>query len=133
MKNIIILLITCLAFASCKALNLKSDKFSYREKTNDQWNEFSDWSPIDIKVKLHKPLFKKSTQITVYDKNKKVFTVLNEQPEKKTDKGERILTYNCVDNEKDSCYVFFIEKEKSANMVIYYTNINLCYNLIEKK
>ena len=121
-------------FTSCTTLNLKSDKFSYRETQNGEWTQFADWKPIDIKVKLKTiPFNLGKKRIVIYDKSKLVLKILSTNEEEKTDKGERIISYNCVDNDGSKCYAILIDKGESVNLVVYYTNLNLCYNVIQTK
>ena len=128
------LLILLALFTSCTTLNLKSDKFSYRENENGEWTQFTDWKPIDIKVKLKKiPFYLGKRTIVIYDSSKLVLKIVNTNEEEKTDKGERIISYNCVDNDGAKCYAILIDKGESVNLIVYYTNLNLCYNVIQPK
>ena len=135
MKKITLLLIlTTLASCRITQLSLKADKFSYREMSNNEWTQFTDWQPTDIKVKLKKAPFKLlKSKFIIYDKSKLSLKILQENEESKTDKGERIISYNCVDNDGAKCYLIVIDKGESVNAIVYYTNLNLCYNLIEIK
>lgn len=135
MKKITLLLIlTTLASCRMTQLSLKADKFSYREMSNNEWTQFTDWQTVDIKVKLKKAPSKiLKPKFIVYDETKLSLKIVEENEESKTDKGERIISYNCVDNDGAKCYLIIIDKGESVNAVIYYTNLNLCYNLIESK
>lgn len=136
MNKLTITLLTLLTLSSCRMtkLNLKSDKFSYRELSNNEWTQFTDWQPIDIKVKLKKAPFNiVKGKVIFYDKEKLSLKIIEENEESKTEKGERIISYNCVDNDGSKCYLILIDKGESVNAVVYYTNLNLCYNLIEIK
>ena len=133
-KLIIILILTALSSCRITQLNLKADKFSYRDNVNGEWTTFSDWQPVDIKVKLKRAPFKLlKSKFIVYDKSKLSLKIIEENEESKTDKGERIISYNCVDNDGAKCYLIVIDKGESVNAIIYYTNLNLCYNLLEIK
>ena len=135
MKKITLLLIlTTLASCRLTKLNLKADKFSYREMSNNEWTQFTDWQPIDIKVKLKKAPFNiLKGKVIFHDKDKLSLKIIQENEESKTEKGERIISYNCVDNDGAKCYLIVIDKGESVNAIVYYTNLNLCYNLIEIK
>ena len=136
MKNLLTTLLLGIILTSCRitTLDLKSDKFSYRENTNNEWAQFTDWKPIDIKVKLKKAPFKLGKgKLVIYDNPKLSLKLIEENEESKTEKGERIISYNCVDNDGSKCYLILIDKGQSVNAIIYYTNLNLCYNLIETK
>lgn len=125
-----------LTLSSCRisTLNMKGDKFSYREMSNNEWTQFTDWQPIDIKVKLKKAPFNiLKGKVIFYDKAKLTLKIIEENEESKTEKGERIISYNCVDNDGAKCYLILIDKGESVNAIVYYTNLNLCYNLIEEK
>ena len=131
-KLIFFIILTTLVSCRITSLDLKSDKFSYREMSNNEWTQFTDWEPIDIKVKLKKAPFKLlKSKMVIYDKSKLSLKMIQENEESKTDKGERIVSYNCVDNDGAKCYLILIDKGKSVNAIVYYTNLNLCYNLIE--
>jgi len=133
-KLILLLFLTTLVSCRITSLDLKSDKFSYREMSNNEWTQFTDWEPIDIKVKLKKAPFKLlKSKMIIYDKSELSLKMIQENEETKTEKGERIVSYNCVDNDGAKCYLILIDKGESVNAVIYYTNLNLCYNLIELK
>lgn len=133
-KLIILLIITALSSCRITSIDLKADKFSYREISNNEWTQFTDWQPVDIKVKLKKAPFKLlKSKFIVYHKSKLSLKIIEENEESKTDKGERIISYNCVDNDGAKCYLIVIDKGESVNAIIYYTNLNLCYNLIETK
>ena len=100
--------------------------------SNNEWTQFTDWQPIDIKVKLKKTPFNiLKGKVIFYDKDKLSLKIIKENEESKTEKGERIISYNCVDNDGSKCYLILIDKGGSVNAIVYYTNINLCYNLIE--
>lgn len=133
-KFILLLILTTLVSCRITSLDLKSDKFSYREMSNNEWTQFTDWQPIDIKVKLKKAPFNLLRgKVIFYEKDKLSLKIVEENKESKTEKGERIVSYNCVDNDGAKCYLILIDKGESVNAVIYYTNLNLCYNLIESK
>jgi hypothetical protein len=133
-KFILFLILTILTSCGITKLNLKADKFSYRDNVNGEWTTFSDWQPIDIKVKLKKSPFNVvKGKFIIYDKSKLTLKIVEENEESKTDNGERIISYNCVDNDGAKCYLILIDKGKSVNAIVYYTNLNLCYNLIETK
>lgn len=134
MKYFFILLLT-VTFTSCqtnKLLNLKANKFSMREKTNDTWSTFTDWDSVnvDIQINRKKFLFKKAT-ITIFDKEEMSFKVIGKVKETTTDGGSEALLFNCIDKDGSKCHIIFIDQGKSINFVIYYTNINLCYNVVE--
>ena len=133
-KLIFLIILTTLTSCGITKLNLKADKFSYRDNVNGEWTTFSDWQPIDIKVKFKKSPFNIGKgKFIVYDKSKLTLKIVEENDESKTDKGERILSYNCVDNDGAKCNLILIDKGESIYAIVYYTNLNLCYNLIEIK
>lgn len=136
MNKLTVTLLLILLLSSCRIthLNLKADKFSYREMLNNEWTQFTDWQPIDIKVKLKKSPFNIGKgKFIIFDKSKLSLKIIEENAESKTEKGERIISYNCVDNDGAKCYLILVDKGESVNAVVYYTNLNLCYNLIELK
>jgi hypothetical protein len=61
MNKLVILISGILILTSCgvEKLNLKSDSFSYRKRVNDKWGDFTDWEPINAKVRIKKIPFTK--------------------------------------------------------------------------
>jgi hypothetical protein len=136
MKYIVYLLLLSLTIVSCspRKFNLKANKFSFREQKNEEWSQFSDWQEVNYKVVLKKTLFRKNSKtLTIYDDKPVTYKIVEENDESKTEKGESIISYNCVDSEGDKCVLILIDKGPSVNLVVYYSNVNYCYNIIEEK
>ena len=136
MKYIITILLA-ISFTSCKTakvLNLKSDKFSSREMVNGEWTKFTDWDTVNVNIQVKNPkmIFKKSV-ITIFQKEPLVYKVIGEPKQTTTETGNEVMLFNCKDKAGDKCHIVMIDQGKSVNLVVYYSNINLCYNVIEVK
>ena len=93
MNKLTITLLTLLTLSSCRMtkLNLKADKFSYREMSNNEWTQFTDWQPIDIKVKLKKAPFNiVKGKVIFYDKEKLCLKIIQENEESKTEREKEL-------------------------------------------
>jgi hypothetical protein len=133
----LLFIITLISFTSCstsKSLDLKANKFSFREKVNDEWSPFTDWDSTDVTIQIKNPklLFKKTT-ITIFDSDTLSYKVLQGPIESTTENGEEVLSFNCIDNDKAKCHIIMVNRGETINMVVYYSNLNLCYNIIDKK
>ena len=124
----LLLLAFIITFNCFGQLELKSDKFSFRELKDSTWTQFSDWQDINIKVLINN----EPNRIEIFDDPQLTYTILSENSETKTDKGERVLSYNCEDGDCNKCNIIMIEKtNKNIYLIIYYTNMNFIYNVIE--
>ena len=124
----LLLLAFIIPFNCFGQLELKSDKFSFRELKDSTWTQFSDWQDINIKVLINN----EPNRIEIFDDPQLTYTILSENSETKTDKGERVLSYNCEDGDCVKCHVIMIEKtDKNIYLIIYYTNMNFIYNVTE--
>lgn len=128
-------LILLLLVTSCQITdiaNLKSDKFSFREKTNDEWNPFSEWDSVTthIQIKKTKFIFSKST-ITILEKKPLKFKVIGQPIETKSESGLESLVFNCKDEEGLKCHIIMIDQNPNVRLVVYYNNLNLCYNVTQ--
>jgi hypothetical protein len=109
-------------------LELKADKFSFRELKDSTWTQFSDWQDTNVNVIINND----PNRIEIFDDPKLTYTILSENSETKTEKDERVLSYNCEDGDCNKCHIIMIEKtNKNIYLVIYYTNMNFIYNVIE--
>jgi hypothetical protein len=124
----LLLLAFIIPFNCFGQLELKSDKFSFRELKDSTWTQFSDWQDINIKVLINN----EPNRIEIFDDPKLTYTILSENDETKTEKDERVLSYNCEDGDCVKCHVIMIEKtDKNIYLIIYYTNMNFIYNVTE--
>jgi len=135
MKNFL-LLFCVLAFTSCqtpKSLPLKANLFSSRENVNNEWTKFTNWDTIDVNIDIQKSkfVFKKST-IIIYGDPKMTFKVIGKPKETTTENKEEVLVFNCKDNDGYKCNIILIDQGKSIKLIVYYKNLNLCYNVIER-
>lgn len=136
MKNIYYLLLFSLFLTSCRVnvINMRSDKFSFRTKENEEWSKFSEWQQNNLEIKLRKSFINKiRPRLVIFEKDKKFYTLLDDGVESKTDNGSNVLTFKGKDNDGDNCYVILIEKKDTTNLILYYSNLNLCYNVYEDK
>jgi hypothetical protein len=124
----LLLLAFVIPFNCFGQLELKSDKFSFRELKDSTWTQFSDWQDINIKISISN----EPDRIEIFDDPKLTYTILSENSESKTEKDERVLSYNCEDGDCSKCHIIMIEKtKKNIYLIIYYTNMNFIYNVIE--
>ena len=109
-------------------LTLKSNKFSFRELKDSTWTEFSNWEECNVRVVCNGD----PKNIEIFDDPKQTYTILEENDETKTEKGERVISYNCEDSDCSRCNIIFIEKSLTEiYLIVYYSNLNLLYNVIE--
>jgi len=124
----LLLLAFIIPFNCFGQLELKADKFSFRELKDSTWTQFSDWQDINVNVLISN----EPNRIEIFDDPKLTYTILSENSETKTEKDERVLSYNCEDGDCVKCHVIMIEKtNKNIYLIIYYTNMNFIYNVIE--
>ena len=134
MNKLITLILGILILTSCgvEKLKLKSDNFSYRKKVNGEFTDFTDWEPINVKVKIKKILFTNKYKFIIYDKSKISLRVV-EKNEEIQEMGEEVISFNCVDSHGEKCRLILIGGGESISAIIYYDNLNLRYNIIEVK
>ena len=131
MKYILLLLLV----SSCQMtqlVNLKSNSFSYREKINDEWTTFTEWDTVTTNIQIKKInfLFVKD-KITIFEKQPLVFKVIGLPIEKTSQSGKEAILFNCKDDEGLRCHIIMIDQGNNVNLVVYYKNLNLCYNIPE--
>lgn len=132
MKFFFLLLII---LTSCRTttLKLKSELFAHRTGENSQWSDMSPWLPTNLKIKIKDPKFLcKNSVLKIKGKHNQTFTLYKESVDSTRDeKGYLNLRINAKDKDGSNCYVIFMQKEKNVIMVIYYSNLNLFYDVTE--
>jgi len=130
MRTLLFILIIFL-LGSC-SINLKSDKYSTREYINNEWTQFSEWEPIDLKVDFKRKFWVFSKpKLTIHDNKKIVITLKEVVADDTTNDGEKYVSFKCKDNKGVDCLLILLDKGECVNAVIYYKDINYCYNLYE--
>ncbi len=127
------ILFLAIVLASCATLPLKSNKISTRVKSNGEWSQFSDWQPINVDVEFKKNFFNfAKPKFIVGDQNNINLKLHELSSEDSTNSGESVSTFTCTDLKGDSCLLILVDKGDSVNAVIYYEDVNYCYNLYNK-
>jgi hypothetical protein len=129
MKFILLLFLFLPLDLLSQKLEFKANKFCYREIQSDStWGQFGEFIDVNYDVMMDDD----PNRIEISDNPKMTYYIVSENKESVTDKGERVISYNCEDSDCDRCYIILIEKsKKEVYMIIYYTNINFLYNIIE--
>ena len=127
---ILLILVSC----SPRIVKLKCDAFSTRVKVDSQWTQFSDWQPRDFRVHLKKEfLWVIPSKLVIYDEKKVVYKIDKMVKTDTTEKGEEYISFQAKDDEGLKCMTVFINKGQSVYVIIYYDDVNYCYNLTEEK
>lgn len=131
MRYILLLLVLLTSCQVNDIINLKSDKFSFRDKVNGEWNSFSDWDSVTtyIQIKKTKFIVNKST-ITIFENKPLKFKVIGKPIETKSESGVESLLFKCEDEEKMKCHIIMVDQDPNVKLIVYYNNLNLCYNVI---
>ena len=133
MKKVLIIIL--LSLTSCnmtKVIKMKSDKFPMREMQKDGWSDFIPWADMGAEIDIKtKKFFKRKTTIVVKDQELSHYKVIKAVEETKSVGGEKVLIFNCKDDHKVKCLIMMIGGDTSLNFVVYYSNLNLCYNILK--
>lgn len=131
-KSFYYLILLILVSCGPKVVRLKCDSYSTRVKVDSQWTEFSDWQPRDFRVDLKKEyLWVIPSKLVIYDEEKSVYKIKKLVRTDTTEGGEEYISFQAKDDEGLKCMAVFIDKGKSVYVIIYYEDVNYCYNLIE--
>ena len=131
-KSFSYLILVVLFSCGPKVVKLKCDAFSTRVKVDSQWTQFSDWQPRDFRVDLKKQyLWVIPSKIVIYDEEKSIYKIKKLIKTDTTENGEEYLSFQTKDDGGLKCMAVFIDKGKAVYLIIYYEDVNYCYNLIE--
>lgn len=130
MKRIIFLILLSLGFATASAqtIKLKTSSVSFVEKkAKGGWGEWSDF--VDAKLLI--TIDGKKDRIVVNSPVIQVFTIVSygEKIETETDK---IVPFDCVDNNGSKCKILVITRKKENNRMQFYINyseVKFVYNI----
>jgi len=125
---ILFILVSC----GPKVIKLRCDAYSTRVKVDSQWTQFSDWQPRNFRVDLKEEYLRViPSKLVIYDEEKTVYKIKKIVRSDTTEKGEEYMSFQSKDDEGNKCMAVFIDKGQSVYVIIYYDDINYCYNLIE--
>lgn len=117
---------------SAQTLTFKTSSVSITEKNErGNWNEWSDFVKADLVITIDG----KKNRIVVNSPEIQVFTILSygEKTENETDK---IVPFDCIDNNGSKCTIFVITKKNEDNRMQFYINyseVKFVYNIYNSK
>lgn len=117
-----------LQITSAQSLNFKTSSISITEKNErGKWSEWSDFVKADLLITIDG----RKNRIVVNSPEIQVFTILSygEKSESETDK---IVPFECIDNNGSKATIFVITKKKEENRMQFYINyseVKFVYNI----
>ena len=118
--------------ATAQTLRFKTSSVSVTEKNEKNvWSEWSDFVTAELLISIDA----KKNRIVVNSPEIQVFTILSygDKIENDTDK---IVPFECKDNNGSKCTIFVITKKKEDNRMQFYINyaeVKFVYNIYNSK
>jgi hypothetical protein len=118
-----------MSFAAVAQNVLKLRAFATTEMHKYQdgsWSSWAPWNDTDILIVIDAP----ANRITIYTETHQTYDILTDDGESRTDDGERVLNYTCVDENGSRCAVRLIKRSNGVSQLYAdFSNVVLCYNL----
>ena len=114
--------------ATAQTLSFKTSSVSITEKNErGNWTEWSDFVKADLLISIDG----KKNRIVVNSPEIQVFTILS-YGEKTEDETNKIVPFECIDNNGSKATIFVITKKKENNRMQFYVNyseVKFVYNI----
>jgi hypothetical protein len=118
--------------ASSQTLRFKTSSVSITEKNEKgKWSEWSDFVKADLLITIDG----KKNRIVVNSPEIQVFTILSYGEKTETD-SDKIVPFECKDNNGSKCTIFVITKKKEDDRMQFYINyseVKFVYNIFNSK
>lgn len=118
--------------AAAQTLKFKTSSVSITEKNErGKWSEWSDFVKADLVISIDA----KKNRIVVNSPEIQVFTILS-YGERSEDNNNKIVPFECIDNNGSKATIFVITKKKEANRMQFYINyseVKFVYNIYNTK
>ena len=113
---------------TAQTINFKTSSVSITEKNErGNWTQWSDFVKADLLITIDG----KKNRIVVNSPEIQVFTILS-YGEKKEDDNNKIVPFECIDNNGSKATIFVITKKKESNRMQFYINyseVKFVYNI----
>lgn len=111
-----------------QTINFKTSSVSITEKNErGKWSEWSDFVKADLLITIDG----KKNRIVVNSPEIQVFTILS-YGEKTEDSSNKVVPFECIDNNGSKATIFVITKKKEDNRMQFYINyseVKFVYNI----
>lgn len=113
---------------TAQTINFKTSSVSITEKNEKgKWSEWSDFVKADLLITIDG----KKNRIVVNSPEIQVFTILS-YGEKTEDGSNKVVPFECIDNNGSKATIFVITKKKEDNRMQFYINyseVKFVYNI----
>ena len=106
-------------FFSFGQVNYKAIAVSESDKSNSTWEELET---------IHYPVLIAGNSVTVY--GDKISTYLVTGSETVTIEGAEVIIMTAIDNKNKECEIWFVNGERSLNLLIFYGHKSIGYLLV---
>ena len=114
--------------STAQTINFKTSSVSIAEKNErGNWTEWSDFVTADLLITIDG----KKNRIVVNSPEIQVFTILS-YGDKTEDATNKIVPFECIDNNGSKATIFVITKKKESNRMQFYINyseVKFVYNI----
>jgi len=113
---------------TAQTLKFKTSSVSITEKNEKgKWSQWSDFVKADLLITIDG----RKNRIVVNSPEIQVFSILN-YGEKTEDESNKVVPFECIDNNGSKCTIFVITKKKEDNRMQFYINyseVKFVYNI----
>jgi hypothetical protein len=130
MKKLFIILLLLIGnnlYSQDKPYKVRANSFCEKHLENDTWTEFSDWKDTNYLIVMDG----NKKRVTIYTDPIQTYDIITNEGESLSDRGEKTQNYMCVDEYGVNCRMRIIDRSQSINVIIDFSNLILCYNVIE--
>ncbi|MBC7522993.1 MAG: hypothetical protein H7239_00920 [Flavobacterium sp.] len=130
-KNLVFVFFVFIGFVSslqAQPISIKTSSVSFTERTDkNNWTKWSDFVKAEILITIDG----KKNRIVVNSPEIQVFTIKSYGDKTETD-TDKIIPFDCIDNNGSKCKIFVITRKKEANRMQFYINysdVKFVYNI----
>jgi hypothetical protein len=127
-KLILTIAVSLIGLAASAQSILKVRAYSTTEKhayPNGDWSEWSSWRDANILIVIDAT----KDRITIYSETTQTYDILADEGESLSDRGDKVRTYTCVDENGSRCQIRIVKRTNTAQIYADFSNVILCYNI----
>jgi hypothetical protein len=118
--------------SSCRSSTvfIRSNKVCTRTFENGQLSSPTDWKPTDTQIRIKDSNWDcVQSVLKIKGPVNLKLKLFRDGIDSKNENGVQSVRINAEDQDKNKCYVIFMKKEGKSYMTVYYTDMNLIYNV----